>query len=151
MTTAVPVPLVTLPSTAQQSPRAGSTRTSKPKGGLSRMRHNAQLSERGKNRTQAITAAEAAAEEAAAVAAAAQRKEEALEAFTNRTRAVTFLPASMDAMIELPADGKEMEETWTHKRAAPVVTRLDDEDEVETTAQPLDQYQEKLLASLLVR
>ena len=100
------LPLAQLPSSRAQN----SSRSSKPKGGLNSMRRNAQLSERGKVRTKALVQDEEAEMKLANQEEAAQRAAEAAEAFANRSRAVTFLPASMDATLDLPAGEAALEE-----------------------------------------
>ena len=127
---------------------------SKPKGGLGRMRYNAQLSERGKTRTQEIAQMEDLAEKIAEARAVELEQEAAMEAFTNRTRAVTFLPASQNATIDVPAH-EEADEAGSPQAAltrAPVAVQLDDEQAMPSLeVEPLDERQQKILAALLVR
>ena len=73
-----------------------------PKGGLGRMRYNAQISDRSKVRTQMLLQEEAILVDHEA---AAQRAAEAAEAFANGSRAVTFLPTMHGgAMLDIPED-----------------------------------------------
>ena len=121
------------------------------------MRRNAQLSERGKVRTKALVQDEEAELKLANQEAAAQRATEAAEAFANRSRAVTFLPASMDATLDIPADEASAEEEAAKAffSAHGGVSLEDDYDsptkEAAWPKEKQDAYQEKLSASLLVR
>ena len=142
-------------ASSAQRPQASPRATSKPKGGLGRMRYNAQLSERGKTRTHELGLAQEAAEKAAAARQALAAREAALEAMTHRSREaarVTFLPASMDATIEHPGLLEEEEEEPVE--AAPALQPMaqpQTNEEGDATEEPLDGRQQKLLAALLVR
>lgn len=136
---------------SQQSSSRASGKPKVAKGGLSRMKHNAQLSERGKTRTAEVAAEEEAADRVAAAAAAADRKEAAREAFSNRTRAVTFLPASQEAVIEgtaVPAAHEEVEDDDDEQAFEPEET---EEEETQGVTQEMDGRQKLLLDALLVK
>lgn len=121
------------------------------------MRHNALLSERGKKRTEDLALQEEEAERAANMAAYTARAEEreaaVMEAFSNRERAVTFLPASMGAVIDAPAHQYQQADGHVGEDAEGSESEGADaaEEEVAMSEQEIDARQEKLLEALLVR
>eukprot|EP00322_Chrysochromulina_rotalis_P029970 CAMPEP_0115862220 /NCGR_PEP_ID=MMETSP0287-20121206/18063_1 /TAXON_ID=412157 /ORGANISM="Chrysochromulina rotalis, Strain UIO044" /LENGTH=146 /DNA_ID=CAMNT_0003316633 /DNA_START=43 /DNA_END=483 /DNA_ORIENTATION=+ len=123
-----------------------------PKGGLGRMKYNAQLSERGKTRTQEIAQMEELADKMAEAREAKLQREAAMEAFANRDRAVTFLPASQNAMIDglVHETPREVEVPQAEPAQAPAPVQINEEQAMMAT-QPLDERQQKILAALLVR
>ena len=109
-------------------------RSSKPKGGLGRMKHNAQLSERGKQRCELISKLEAAQEAAEAHKKKQQQIADASLAFANRERAVSFR-AGTEVFAAAPRPEPDPVEPAGRPQPTNYATLEEEEDEDVPTAE----------------